>query len=87
VRCLMDEVFGSENFVSLIPYSKMTGATVVLLPGTADYVLWYAKRKDSVEYRRLFNEKVLGEEGTGKYDQVELADGACRAVPGPSPGR
>src|SRR6516164_8830259 len=37
VRCLMDEVFGSENFVSQIVYAKTTGATVVLLPGTTDY--------------------------------------------------
>jgi len=80
VRCMMDEVFGSENFVSLVTYSKTTGATVVLLPGTADYILWYAKRKDSVKYRRLFNEKVLGGEGAGKYDQVELADGTRRAM-------
>src|ERR1017187_2796369 len=39
VRCLLDEVFGIDSFVSLITYTKTTGATVVLLPGTADYVL------------------------------------------------
>src|SRR5688500_13122790 len=45
VRSILDEVFGSDNFVSQITYSKTTSATVVLLPGTADYILWYAKKK------------------------------------------
>lgn len=40
VRSLMDEIFGSNNFVSLITFAKTTGATVAYLPGTCDYLLW-----------------------------------------------
>src|SRR3984957_541852 len=80
VRNLMDETFGADNFVSLITFSKTTGATVVLLPGTADYLLWYAKNKECVKYRRLFSLKSLGGEGAGKYDQVELLDGNRRPM-------
>ena len=80
VRNLMDETFGANNFVSLVTFSKTTGATVVLLPGTADYLLWYAKKKESVKYRRLFSLKSLGGEGAGKYDQVELPDGKRRPM-------
>ena len=80
VRNLMDETFGANNFVSLVTFSKTTGATVVLLPGTADYLLWYAKKKESVKYRRLFSLKSLGGEGAGKYDQVELLDGKRRPM-------
>ena len=76
----MDEVFGAKNFVSLVTFSKTTGATVVLLPGTADYLLWYAKNRESVKYRRLFSVKSLGGEGAGKYDQVELFDGLRRPM-------
>src|SRR5260221_4712416 len=79
-RCVMDEVFGSENFVSQITYSKTTGATVVLLPGTGDYVLWYAKSIEHVKYRRLFQEKRIGGDGAGKYDQIEMPDGTRRAL-------
>ena len=43
VRCLMDEVFGSENFVSLISFKKTTGQTAEYLPGTADYCSGTAK--------------------------------------------
>ncbi len=37
VRSLLDEVFGSENFVSLITMSKTGGATAEFLPNTADF--------------------------------------------------
>jgi adenine-specific DNA-methyltransferase len=86
VRNLMDETFGANNFVSLITFSKTTGATVVLLPGTADYLLWYAKNKECVKYRRLFSLKTLGGDGAGKYDQVELADGKRRPMNGEEKG-
>jgi adenine-specific DNA-methyltransferase len=67
VRNLMDEVLGAENFVSLITYAKTSGTTGDLLPGTADYIVWYAKSKDHVKFRRLFLEKVAGAEGGTKY--------------------
>src|SRR3981081_4101114 len=39
VRCLMDEVFGSENFISLITIAKTAGASSELLAGINDYLL------------------------------------------------
>src|SRR5271157_5230838 len=78
VKELMDEVFGGEHACAIIAFNKTTGATVILLPGTTDYLLWYAKNKESVKYRRLFSLKSLGGEGAGKYDQVELSGGSRR---------
>jgi len=75
VRDVMDDIFGATNFVSLVTFSKTTGATVVLLPGTADYLLWYGKNRQCLKYRRLFSVKSLGGEGAAKYDHVELLDG------------
>jgi adenine-specific DNA-methyltransferase len=80
VRSIMDEVFGPDNFLSQIVYAKTTGATVVHLPGTADYILWYAKDHDRVKYRQLYIEKEFGAEGATKYDQVELPDGSRRGL-------
>ncbi len=80
VRSLLDEVFGSENFISLITFSKTTSATGELLPGTADYVLWFAKSRGDVKFRPVFTTKELGGAGGGKYDQLELADGTRRAM-------
>jgi adenine-specific DNA-methyltransferase len=79
VRCLLDEVYGSENFVSLITYSKTGGATAELLPNTSDFILWYAKDKSEIKYRRPYQVKTLRGAGADKYDRVELPDG--RRVP------
>jgi adenine-specific DNA-methyltransferase len=75
VRNVMDEVFGSENFVSLITFSKTSSATTELLAGTCDYVLLYAKDRSKVKYRQLFIDKSIDGEGASAYDKVELTDG------------
>src|SRR5947207_1588442 len=43
VRCLMDEVFGGENFINLICFSKTGGLGSKLLYGIFDFIIWYAK--------------------------------------------
>jgi len=80
VRCLMDEVFGSENFISLITYKKTTGGTGDFLPGSTDYVLWYAKLIDCTKYRTIYAEKELGGAGASGYTRVELVDGTRRPL-------
>jgi adenine-specific DNA-methyltransferase len=80
VRCVLDEVFGSENFCSLISYAKTTTTTGRLLPGTNDYILWYAKELERVKYRQLHVTKAIGGPGASKYDQIELADGTRRQM-------
>lgn len=54
VRSLLDEIFGSDNFVSLITFRKKTmqfGAK--LLEGMSDYLLWYSKNKGLCKFRPL----------------------------------
>jgi len=80
VRSVMDEVFGSENFCSLITCSKTTGTTGRLLPGTADYVVWFAKQIEQVKYKQLFREKAFGGEGASMYTLVELPNGERRRL-------
>jgi adenine-specific DNA-methyltransferase len=75
VRCVLDEVFGDQNFVSLITYSKTGGATADLLPNTSDFIIWYAKDRASAKFRKLYQTKMLGGTGADKYDQVEMPDG------------
>jgi adenine-specific DNA-methyltransferase len=46
VREMLDEVFGAENFVALIPFRKKTMPLGTLfLEQMADFLLWYAKQK------------------------------------------
>src|SRR5713226_2845952 len=42
VRSILDEVFGSENFVSLVTIRKLAGVEATFLAATSDYVLLYA---------------------------------------------
>jgi adenine-specific DNA-methyltransferase len=80
VRGVLDEVFGSENFVSLITCSKTTSTTGAYLAGTADYLLWYAKDFSLLKYRQLFSLKELGGRGGSAYTQVELTSGERRSL-------
>jgi adenine-specific DNA-methyltransferase len=81
IRALLDEVFGDENFISMITFSKTTSATSEYLAGVTDYVLLYAKRADSLKYRNLFHEKNLGSEGTSQYRlKLDLESGAVGRV-------
>jgi adenine-specific DNA-methyltransferase len=76
VRSVLDEVLGSENFVSLITFKKTSGATSEYLAGVSDYLLWYARDLTQLKYRRLFQTKAIGGAGAGQYSWVELPDGA-----------
>ncbi len=61
VRSLLDEVFGSENFVSLITFAKTSGATGEYLQAVADYILWFAKDRDQLKHRDVY--EIKGFEG------------------------
>lgn len=85
VRCLMDEVFGSENFVALITFSKTSSATTELLAGVCDYVVVYAKDRDKVKYRQLLRLKSIEGDGASAYNKIELPDGTRMNVSDISP--
>ncbi len=78
IREIMDEVFGAENFVSLISFSTTSGFQASTLSRAGDYLCWYARNKEKVKYRQLLKEKQFRIEGTSGYDYVELFDGVER---------
>ncbi len=79
VRSLMDEVFGSENFVSLIPFrKKLMPLGSITLEGMCDFLLWYAKDFEKVKYRSLFRETQPKVES--RWTNVELNDGSRRKL-------
>ncbi len=80
VRALMDEVFGDENFVSLISVTKTMGATSELIPNVTDYILWFGKHVTQTKFRRLLTPKKLGDDGTGKYSHVQNDLGYMRRL-------
>jgi adenine-specific DNA-methyltransferase len=80
VRSLLDEVFDAESFIGLVSFAKIVGATSKYLPGTLDYLLWYARESNRCKYRPLFRLKEAGEEGATAYTQIESPDGTRRPM-------
>ncbi|SFP68869.1 adenine-specific DNA-methyltransferase [Geopseudomonas sagittaria] len=74
VRTLMDEVFGTENFVSCIVFAKTSSSTGDFLGPTFDYLLWYAKRKEMIKYRKVLLKKAPGQRGGTGYKSVQMHD-------------
>ncbi len=77
VRSLMDEVFGSENFRSLVSFRTSVGLGAEGLDNVTNYVVWYSKSQ-SVKFRQLFQPTKPGEPGASRFTNVVLADGQTR---------
>jgi adenine-specific DNA-methyltransferase len=78
VRGVMDEVFGEENSVALIPFVKTAGLGASGLPIVCDYLLWYARNKEQMKYRPILLGKTAGEKGAEQYTWIDLPDGTRR---------
>jgi adenine-specific DNA-methyltransferase len=78
VRNLMDEVFGVENYVSIIAFKKTLPLGSSGLPSITDYLVWYAKDKKEMKFNPLFEFKALGA-GTG-YTWIEEPNGKRRKM-------
>jgi adenine-specific DNA-methyltransferase len=79
VRSILDEVFGSENFVSLITFRRKTGVLSAKHIGTvSDYLIWYSKDIAKIKIRKLFEYSLV--EGDSIWSWVELEDGTRRKM-------
>lgn len=81
VRLLLDEVFGEDNFVAQIAFTK--GATSLgsteRLPGRLDYLIWYSRKPAAQKFRKLYTIR-----GTDTMDPnfnwVKLSDSSFRRL-------
>jgi adenine-specific DNA-methyltransferase len=80
VRSVMDEVFGSENFVGLIAVTKTAGGltSVNRIPSRIDYLIWYAKRAEMMKYRQLYESRA--DDIAAGFNQLLLPDDSTRAM-------
>ena len=72
VRELLDEIFGSDNFVSLITFRKAAALGKTGISSVVDYILWYSKTKNYKSHE-IFTKKDYGEDT--RYAWVEFPDG------------
>jgi adenine-specific DNA-methyltransferase len=79
IRAVLDEVFGSQNFIAFVAVKKKKmPLREIYLFTMCDYLLWYAKSRDQLKFRKLFLERDASEEGDFQY--VETAPGDVEAV-------
>jgi len=79
VRAVMDEVFGDENYLALIPFIKTVGKGGAGLDSVNDYILWYGKTHGNVKYRQLYkfrSQKALDQ----GYTWLEETNGVRRRL-------
>ena len=78
VRSVLDEVFGAMNFIALITIAKTAGASSELMPGIADYLLWFARHREAAKYHQPYREKSGPDSAAGEYKYVLTPDGIAR---------
>ncbi|WP_341358358.1 site-specific DNA-methyltransferase [Georgenia sp. M64] len=92
VRNLLDEVFGPENFCGQFAFRTKIPLRTTLVPAIYDHIVWFAKSKSNVKFRRLFKTR---RSGLGsQFTRVQLPDGTRRKLtraelsdPSSAPGR
>lgn len=82
VRAVMDEVFGDENFISLVAFRKTGNTSASLLESNNDYLIWYSRSAKMIKYRQLLKIKSIGGEGATEYKSTLLPDLTERQLTG-----
>jgi len=83
VRCLMDEVLGSENFVAMIDFKTAANQNTTTIQRLFDHLLWYSRAKEHLKLRTLFRTRTETElsqafdhvDQDGKRFHVLILDG------------
>jgi len=80
VRCVLDEVFGSENCCGVITFKKTAGGTSDFLGGHSTLFFGIQRTRKSLNLDSFTKTRLFGGEGAGNYTQIELSDGTRRGL-------
>ena len=73
VRTVMDEVFGDQNFVSMIHFRSMMPMSSGQLANVFDHLIWFARDKSLLKYRDLKRLKNIG--GSSEFNRSDRRPG------------
>ncbi len=77
VREIMDEIFGPENFMYIIPFR--TAISTNMIYSIADFLIWYAKNKKEVKFNKLLDKR--SQENINKtFNWIELYNDIERPI-------
>lgn len=74
IRNILDEVFGVDNFMSIITFQTKIPLGTKHLANLNDYLIWYAKDKDKVKFHKLYKEREVSD----SYSYIELENGSIQ---------
>jgi adenine-specific DNA-methyltransferase len=85
VREVMDEVFGAENFVSVISFVKTSGlnspdAKLSTLATNNDFLVWYARDSVRLKFQQVYRQKAGPEHGLGTFTWIQQIPGERRPL-------
>ncbi|MBN1104159.1 MAG: site-specific DNA-methyltransferase, partial [Deltaproteobacteria bacterium] len=72
IRLLMDGVFGAHNIVSLIAFQTTSASASGKLDSVYDMLLWYARDKNQLKYRQVYESKSPDGHIPSAYNKVYL---------------
>jgi adenine-specific DNA-methyltransferase len=76
VRCLLDEVFGPSNFITLITFTKKGSQSGDFVPPINEYVAWYSKDKEKAldKFRPIYEERNMEDPADFPYCELETGE-------------
>lgn len=75
LRNILDEVFGPQNFMSIITFQTKIPLGTKYLANLNDYVIWFAKDKEKVKFQKIYKEREIN----ASYSFIELEDGSIKS--------
>ena len=72
VRCLLDEVFGPSNFITILTFTKKGSQTGEFVPPINEYIIWYSRDREKalVRFRPIYAERADSEPDTFPYCEL-----------------
>ena len=71
VREVMDEVFGAGNFVVIVAYRRLGMMIGETITSSAHYLIWYARDRERMKLRKMFERQIAGVGSGDHYAQLE----------------
>ncbi len=81
VRALIDEVFGEDNFISQITFKKTHYQESDYISNITDYLLFYAKNKSQLKFRKLWRPTQRNDIDYSKYTKAWDENGELKIIP------
>ena len=78
VRALLDEIFGTDGFITEIVVKKKGSQKSSMMDPVNDFILWYGRTDRSegaTKFRALFEERALDSDTVDEFSRVETATG------------